>query len=184
MLFHDILFHNNIKCRQPLCTSYLRAPQNFFERNHDLIEQRLTEYRSNRKDVFAKQMLSFSNHPFFKDSESKIGKYHGAWMIRNSSRLGDFASMSVEHGQEALMREIIQTSKGGRNAGWPDLVAWSKSDLVFVEVKSTDRLSDAQCRWISTHQDRFNVEIVRVIDRKSSNAMHSDGNSAALHSRQ
>lgn len=173
MLFHDILFHSNIQRRQPLCISYLRSPQKFFERHHDLIEQRLTEYASNRKDVFDKRMLNFCNHPFFKAPESNIEKYHGAWMRRNRSGLGDFASMSVEHGQEELIRESIQTSTGGRNAGWPDLVAWSASDLVFVEVKSTDTLSDAQCQWISSHQDRFKVEIVRVIDRKSTNAMHS-----------
>lgn len=169
MLFHDILFHSNTQCRQPLCTAYLRTPQKFFERHRDLIEQRLIEYRCNRNSVFDSQMKKFRNHPFFTEPESTIAKYHGAWMMRNDGRLGDFASKSVEHGQEELIREIIQTSTGGRNAGWPDLAAWSKSDLVFVEVKSTDRLSDAQCRWISSHQDRFNVEIVRVIDRKSNN---------------
>ena len=175
MLFHDILFHSNIQCRQPLCSSYLHTPMKFFARHRDLIDERLTEYRNNRSEVFDRQMLSFCRHPFFTNPESKIAKYHGAWMIRNCSQLAGFASMSVEHGQEELIREIIQTSTRGRNAGWPDLVAWSKTRIVFAEVKSSDSLSDAQCRWISNHQDRFNIEIVRVIDRQSNHARTRTG---------
>jgi hypothetical protein len=88
-------------------------------------------------------------------------------MMRNSSVLADFASMSVEHGQEELIREIIRTSTRGRNAGWPDLVAWSETALVFAEVKSTDNLSDAQYRWIADHRGTVNIEIIRVIDGQS-----------------
>ena len=138
MLFHDILIHNNVRCRQPLCSLYLHTPKKFFERHGDVIEERLAEYRSDRSSVFARQMLNFRSHPFFTDPASRIAKYHGSWMIRNCSALADFASMSVEHGQEELIREIIRTSTRGRNAGWPDLVAWSETALVFAEGKIED----------------------------------------------
>lgn len=182
MLFHDILFHNNVRCRQPLCSLYLHTPKKFFERHGDVIEERLAEYRSDRSSVFARQMLNFRSHPFFTDPASRIAKYHGSWMIRNCSALADFASMSVEHGQEELIREIIRTSTLGRNAGWPDLVAWSETALVFAEVKSTDSLSDDQYRWIADHQGTVNIEIIRVIDGQSNNAIHTDGKFALLHS--
>jgi hypothetical protein len=167
ILFHDILFHDNLSCKQPLCSLYLYTPEKFFERHETVIEERLAEYRENRSAVFARKFYNFCNHPFFTDPQSKIAKYHGAWMNRNRSELADFASMSAEHEQEELIREIIKTSMRGRNAGWPDLVAWNETDLVFAEVKSTDSLSDAQHQWIADHEDKVNIELVRIIENDS-----------------
>lgn len=182
MLFHDLLFHDNLNSKQPLCSSYLHTPKKFYERNRADIEVRLCEYQRDRNGVFARQMLSFRNHPFFTNPASKIAKHNGSWMIRNSSALSEFATMSVEHGQEELIREIILTSNRGRNAGWPDLVAWSETDLLFAEVKSTDRLSDAQHQWIIEHQNSVKIELIRIRNRTSNETMHTDQKSEPLHS--
>lgn len=165
LLLHDILFHDNLNGQQPLCSLYLHTPQRFYERHRDVIESRLDEYKADRGGVFTRQMRRFRSHPFFCDPRSKVARYSGAWLMRNESVLRDFAVMSVDHGQEALVREIILTGTKGRNAGWPDLIAWSAHRLVFAEVKSTDKLSDAQHRWITSHQDAFNIELIQVIEK-------------------
>ena len=112
-------------------------------------------------------MLRFCNHPFFTKAQSKIADYHGEWMKRNQHELADFASMSVEHGQEKFILEIMKNSNRGKGAGWPDLVAWSENDLLFAEVKSTDSLSKIQRQWIKAHQGLFKIEIIRIIDKSS-----------------
>ena len=167
VLFHDILFHNNLNSRQPLCTQFYHTPQRFYERHKDVIEQRLIDYQRSREDMFDRQMRYFRSHPLFCDSISKIAKHSGAWTRRNESDLRDFSTKSVEHGQETLIREILVTSHKGLNAGWPDLVAWSKNSIVFAEVKSTDELSSAQRRWITDHENKYRIELIRVTDGKS-----------------
>ena len=162
LLFHDILFHNNLNCKQPLCSLYLYTPEKFFKRYETVIEERLAEYIENRNAVFTRQISNFYNHPFFTDPKSQIPKYYYTWMKRNHSALADFVSMSVEHGDDELIREITKTSRKGRNAGWPDLVAWSETDLLFAEVKSTDKLSVAQRNWMSKHEGKFNIELIRI----------------------
>ncbi len=164
LLLHDILFHDNLNSQQPLCSLYLHTPQRFYERHRDMIESRLDEYKADRGGVFTRQMQRFRNHPFFCDPQSRIAPHSGAWLIRNDSALRDFVVMSVDHGQEALVREIILTGTKGRNAGWPDLVAWSTHTLVFAEVKSTDSLSGAQLRWMANHQRAFRIELIHVLD--------------------
>ena len=171
VLFHDILFHDNMNSRQPLCALYLHTAQRFCERHKDAIEKRLMDYQRNREDMFDRQMRHFRNHPFFCDSNSKIAKHSGAWLMRNESALRDFAIMSAEHGQETLIREILVTSHRGRNAGWPDLIAWSENFLVFAEVKSTDKLSNEQHRWIADHENIYRIELIRILDEKSNQAL-------------
>ena len=182
VIFHDILFHDNLNSRQPLCALFFHTPQRFYERHKDVVEQRLKEYQRSREDMFDRQMRQFHTHPFFCDSRSKIAKHSGAWLMRNESVLRDFATMSAEHGQEALIREIMVTSHKGRNAGWPDLVAWSGNSLVFAEVKSTDELSREQRRWIADHEEKYRIELLRVLDGKSNQALHLTAIPLALHS--
>ena len=164
VLFHDLLFHDNLNSRQPLCTLFLHTPQRFYERHKDVIEQRLMKYQHSREDIFDRQMREFCNHQFFCDPHSKIAKQSGAWLMRNQSALRDFVTHSMEHGQEDLIREIMITSYKGRNTGWPDLVAWSRNSLVFAEVKSTDELSSEQRCWIANHEEKYRIELVRVFN--------------------
>lgn len=77
LLFHEILFHNNLSSKQPLCTQYFHTPKRFYERHQNTIEEKLLEYSSNRPAVFDRQLETFLNHPFFSDSKSKIAPYHG-----------------------------------------------------------------------------------------------------------
>jgi hypothetical protein len=164
-LFHDVLFHDNLNERQPLCKQYLYQPQRFYKRHKDAIEQRLEEYRCNRGDIFDRQLQKFLNHPFFCDPRSKIFKYSGSWLIRNHSELRDFVTHSIEHYQEDLIREMIVNSHMGLNAGWPDLVAWNSKSLIFSEVKSsTDKLNSNQISWIENHEEKYQIELVRVLD--------------------
>jgi len=163
-LFHDFLFHNNLNSRQPLCKQFLHTPQRFYERHKDVIEQRLEEYQHNRGDIFDRQIRKFCNHPFFCDPKSKIAKYSGSWLIRNQSELRAFITQSIEHCQEDLIREMIVTSHKGRNAGWPDLVAWNSESLIFSEVKSTDELSSKQLSWIANHKEKYQIELVKVFN--------------------
>lgn len=162
-LFHDLLFHNNLNSKQPLCAQYYHTPQRFYERHKDVIEQRLKEYRENREDFFDQKIKEFCNHKFFCDPNSKISKYSGVWLRRNQSALRDFITHSVEHNQEDLIREMIIDSHKGNNAGWPDLVAWSSSSLVFAEVKSSDELRKEQVNWITNHEEKYKIELVRVL---------------------
>jgi len=164
-LFHDLLFHDNLNSRQPLCKQYLYTPQRFYERHKDVIEKRLEEYRHNRGDVFDRHLHKFLNHPFFCDPKSKISKYSGSWLMRNHSELRDFVAQSIEHYQEDLIREMIVTSHMGLNAGWPDLVAWNSESLIFSEVKSsTDKLNSDQINWIESHKEKYQIELVKVFD--------------------
>lgn len=124
---------------------------------------------SNPGGVFDRQMICLRSHPFFRDSRSRIAAYSGTWLLRNDSHLRAFATMSVEHAQDALIRETLLGSVKGRNAGWPDLVAWSEKSIVFAEVKSSDELSASQCRWIADHQDGYTIELIRVSKETSNN---------------
>jgi hypothetical protein len=164
VLFHDILFHNNLNSRQPLCAQVFHTPLRFYERHKDAIEQRLMDYQRSRENMFDRQMRLFLSHPLFCDSNSKLAKHSGSWIRRNELELREFATMSVEHGQEALIREILVTSHKGLNGGWPDLIAWSETSLIFAEVKSADELSSVQCRWIAEHEEQYRIEIIRVLD--------------------
>jgi len=165
VLFFDILFHNNLNSMQPLCRQYLRTPQRFYEKHKDVIEQRLEEYKHNRGDVFDRQIRNFFNHPFFSDPESKIAESSGSWLKRNQKDLRTFIIQSKEHCQEDLIREMIVNSHMGRNAGWPDLVAWNSKSLLFAEVKSTDKLSSIQLKWIEKHKEKYQIELVRVLNK-------------------
>jgi len=60
---------------------------------------------------------------------------------------------------------MIIDSQKGKNAGWPDLIAWSSSSLVFAEVKSSDDLRKEQIIWIANHKEKYKIELVRVLDR-------------------
>ena len=85
--------------------------------------------------------------------------------MRNHSELRAFITQSIEHCQEDLIRELIVTSRKGRNAGWPDLVAWNSESLVFSEVKSsTDKLSSDQLSWIEKHKEKYQLELVKVFN--------------------
>lgn len=165
ILFHDILFHDNLGSRQPLCTQFLHTPRRFYDRHRNTIELRLEEYQDDREGMFSEKLAEYCAHPFFCDPKSKIAKYHGSWLMRNQSALRNFACTSVEHGQESLIRETMVTSHKGKNKGWPDLVAWSKESLVFAEVKSTDELSDEQLLWISDHKSKIRIELVRILSK-------------------
>lgn len=162
-LFHDILFHDNLNSRQPLCAQYYHTPQHFYEKHKSVIEQRLKEYKQNREDHFVRKFRDFCSHPFFCDPKSNIPRYSGSWLRRNSSELRDFVSNSIEHSQEDLIREMIIGSYKGKNAGWPDLLAWSNTSLLFAEVKSTDELSCKQLSWIANHEEEYTIELVRVV---------------------
>jgi len=164
VLFHDILFHDNLNSRQSLCALFFHTPQRFYERHKGVIEQRLMDYQRSREDIYDRQIGHLHSHPFFCDPNSKIAKHSGAWLMRNETALRNFVTMSVEHGQEAFVREILVTSHKGRNSGWPDLVVWSENSLVFAEVKSTDELSSEQHRWIADHETKYRIELIRVID--------------------
>ena len=166
LLFHDLLFHDNLNSMQPLCTLFLHTPRRFCERHKDVIEQRLMEYQRSREDIFDRQMREFCNHQFFCDPHSKIAKHSGTWLRRNKSVLRDFVIHSIEHGQEDLIREIMITSHKGHNAGWPDLVVWSSKSLVFSEVKSKDKLSSEQLSWIANHKEKYQIELVQVFNSK------------------
>ena len=107
VLFHDILFHDNLNSRQPLCALFFHTPQRFYERHKGVIEQRLMDYQRSREDIYDRQIGHLHSHPFFCDPNSKIAKHTGAWLMRNESALRDFDTMSAEHGQEALVREIF-----------------------------------------------------------------------------
>lgn len=162
-LFHDILFHDSLNSKQPLCAQFYHTPQRFYERNKDVIEQRLNEYQQNREEILDGKIREFCNHPFFCDPNSKIAKSSGVWLRRNQSELRDFITNSIEHNQEDLIREMIIDSHKGKNAGWPDLVAWSNNSLVFAEVKSQDELSSKQHNWIANHKEKYQIELVRVL---------------------
>ncbi len=166
IIFHDILFHDDLNSRQPLCSLFFHTPERFCEKHKDEIEQRLMEYQRNRGDVFDRQMRRLLGHPFFCDAQSQIAQHSGTWLRRNESALRSFAINSVEHEQEALIREIMLTCHKGRNVGWPDLVAWSQDSLLFAEVKSTDGLSNKQGRWIAEHEENYRIEVVRVLPAK------------------
>ena len=167
VLFHDMIFHDNLNSKQPLCRQFLNSPKKFYEINKNTIERRLLEYQNDRKFVFEQKLQQYCAHPFFCDPKSKIAKYHGNWLMKNKTKLKDFISLSVEHSQESFVREIFITSNKGRNKGWPDLVAWSSKSLVFAEVKSTDKLSTEQRAWISDHENNFRIELVKILNSKS-----------------
>ena len=175
LLFHDILFHDNLNSGQPLCAQFYHTPQRFYERHRNVIETRLAEYMSDPGGVFDRQMTCFRSHPFFRDPRSKIAAYSGTWLLKNDSHLRAFATMSVEHAQDALIRETMLNSVKGRNAGWPDLVAWSERSIVFAEVKSSDELSASQRSWIADHQDGYAIELIRVIEERPNKLGAGDG---------
>jgi len=163
VLFHDILFHDNLNASQPLCALYYNTPLRFLEKYQGTIEQRLIEYQLNRADVFNRQIQHFKKHPFFCDPSSKIPKHNGAWLTNNEKVLLEFATTSVEHNQESLIREIMITSTRGRSSGWPDILAWNESSLVFSEVKYKDKLSNNQRRWMADHNE-YNIELIWVVE--------------------
>ena len=162
VLFHDILFHDNLDSKQPLCSQFLNTPNRFYDKHKTTIEQRLVEYSDDPQGVFDEKMNHFCIHPFFCDPKSKIDKYHGDWLMRNRSALRDFACMSIEYDQASLIREIMIKSYKGRSKGWPDLVVWSSSTILFAEVKSTDKLSKEQILWIEEHENQFPIELVQI----------------------
>ena len=59
---------------------------------------------------------------------------------------------------------MIVDSHKGRNAGWPDLVAWNSESLIFSEVKFKDKLSSKQLSWIENHKEKYQIELVKVFN--------------------
>lgn len=165
LLFHDILFHDNWNARQPLSNLYYYTPQRFYEKYEETIELRFKEFQLDSENVFDRQMQIYKKHPFFCDPQSKIPRHNVEWFVKNEKNLSDFIALSVEHNQVSLIREILIKSYKGRNAGWPDLVAWSETSLVFVEVKSSDKLSNEQRRWMSDHST-YKIELLWVQEEK------------------
>lgn len=167
ILFHDILFHDNMQSHQPLCAQFYHTAERFYELHREQIESRLSEYQENREHVFDANLPRFLSHPFFNDPRSRIGRHHGSWTRRNASALRSFAIGAPEHNDIALIREVLRTSRRGVNTGWPDLVVWDRGKVMFAEVKSTDQLSDEQCDWIAAHAGSNEVEPIRVVEADS-----------------
>ena len=163
VLFHDILFHNNLNSKQPLCSLFLNKPQDFYDKHRIFIEEKLIDFHRHPNEVFDDGVSRFCSHRFFCDSTSKIAEYYGEWIKRNKLSLRDVAVVSAKHNLEFLIREIIVKSNKGRNRGWPDLVVWSTDEIIFAEVKSSDKLSREQILWISEHNEKITTELVWVV---------------------
>lgn len=162
VLFHDLLFHDNPSARHPLRRLFYFQPRTGYERYREVIEGRLVAFARNRSPVLQDAFRHFHAHPLFRDPASRLPHYFGSWARRNEEELIEFCRTAPEHGMEDLVREILLTSFHGVNRGWPDLVVWDVDHLVFAEVKTSDRLSPAQTRWIQQHRDSLTIELVHV----------------------
>jgi hypothetical protein len=117
---------------------------------------------SDPRGAFDKHWEANTSHVLFKHPESQLPKYHGIWLTRNYEELRQFVCDAPGSTCAALIPEVILTSKKGKNAGLPDLIAWTEDDFLFAEVKVDDRLSIAQRDWIAAHQTDYRIELVRV----------------------
>jgi hypothetical protein len=167
ILLHDRLFHGNLSSRQPLKAAFYRAAPVFYATNQAAIEGRLEEFRLARQEVFDRQASLFLSHPLFTDPQSQVPRSSGSSVRRNLEDLRALATSSPEHDDISLIREALLSARHGLNTGWPDLIAWNRRELLFVEVKSTDKLSRPQTEWIQSHEPRYGIELIRVTHHAS-----------------
>ncbi len=162
VLFHDILFHNNLEYSHPLQSLFYYKPYQGYLRFKEKFESRLIEFSKNRYSFLQNSYQSFYQHPLFKNESGNRSQYYGKWLIQNENMLLEFCKLAPEHGMEDLIREILITSYHGVNKGWPDLVVWNKDHIIFAEVKVEDNLSSSQITWLKDHFDLHKIELIRV----------------------
>jgi hypothetical protein len=164
VLFHDVLFHEGTTTgNSPLRSLFYHQPQRGYERYRDLFETRLVSFSRDRTRVFRDSFARFTIHPSISRRDGDAQRYFGSWTIRNKAGLVSFVETAPEHGMEDLIREVLTTSTKGVNRGWPDIVVWNQSALLFSEVKAQDELSQPQIDWIAAHGKSHRIELVRVL---------------------
>lgn len=162
VLFHDLLFHTNIAARYPLRRLFYSQPRQGYTRYQEIIEDRLTQFATNRPSYLQEAYRRFNAHPLFQYPSSQVPVYVGSWARRHEQALVHFCRTGPDHGMEDLIRDILLTSSHGVNRGWPDLVVWSADQIIFAEVKTNDQLSPTQVTWFCEHCEQLTLELVRV----------------------
>jgi hypothetical protein len=164
VLFHELIFHNNLHCVQPLRPAYRHDAQRFCEEHRDEIETKLDTYRRGRLGTFNEQYPRMCNHKLFTDPRTRVHQWCGSWVREHTDEVRQYLSSSPDHDQERLLWETLSTARNGLNEGWPDLVVWRPDDLLFVEVKGPgDVLSPAQRDWLAQHDGAYRTELLRVV---------------------
>ena len=107
VVFHDIIFHDNFACRQPLRTDFYHRGQLGYARHRRKIEARLAKFRGDRPDIFDQLYEGFLAHPLFTNPRSKVSTWSGSWVKSHTDEVRIFLRTAPDHDIEELFRKGV-----------------------------------------------------------------------------
>ena len=130
LMLNKLAEHNFLKSRQDACSRYLEAQFTILQ---DKVSEVISSICNTNKSTFINNIQEIISNPFIKSEYPELS-VEFAEAIFDAIETETFVKIS---------KQIIKDPYTYRN-GWPDLTLVKEQEVMFIEVKTTDKLHENQ----------------------------------------